>query len=806
MASEDAELAALEAEIADEHDADDDEDVELGDDTDDAMTQAHILAATRAAASLIHGDDHDEHVDHDEDDVSDMAVDGDLNALISELHAERPADDDRDDDGVEYDDVERTLAELEQKERDRISSEQSTFAAAHASAAAEAKTAELAVIARMEVEPLLASPPPQPPLSPRIDMSATLESLNDQLDATKRKAVELKRAGRLSDAVETMKTIKILRHRIQQTATAMQRHNDAQSPLSAVPPLPPVQRRTSSGSSSANNVERALQQRLNEYKVAAVTHRRARRLDNARVLLLEIQRVKLVIDECAQGKRVITSNDIPLPLDNGGNPSKKAQPPPLPPMIPPTPPPRPPRPALPLQPPHRAMSTYPQTVSSSSSAAPSYPQTSPQSSYPPTVAAGYTRNVKERLQYDDVIHKLRAQIDELNTEMSNVIKADATSDRNKAQSGSVSAASKTAKLLALQYHRQKKRSQSDLDLILAAQARQLPPPTYHSETVEVSVEHRNDDVHDDHLQVIVHSLQLAAADYLPFVTVSFEGNPGVTHTTPTKKGAMNVFDYVCAFHIGARKDRRTRKSVERSRIVFAVFHSRWILGATELGRAELKLKELSTLAEKTEILRIRSGNERVGDLKVTVKLRRPLDALDIRKVNKEYVVVDEFYEREHNDAHSPIMTVSEPAPPTTEAVNTSAPPLPDGVTEYDVGHPHDLTAIFSNDVLDWELNEFIPQQIAAAKSKGESFDEWSDRQRAAQTQMDILVNAVQSGKLSLSAYLSRLATLIDHQQALAKALLMRHKKADAILVLRRIKIMKNEREQAEANKDSLQEQ
>lgn len=111
--------------------------------------------------------------------------------------------------------------------------------------------------------------------------------------------------------------------------------------------------------------------------------------------------------------------------------------------------------------------------------------------------------------------------------------------------------------------------------------------------------------------------------------------------------------------------------------------------------------------------------------------------------------------------------------------------------------------MFSNDVLEHEINQ-LKLQIAQSKSPSVT-DSLNDRLISFQTQLALLITAVQTNQMDLDAYLNQINQSVSHSVGVVKALMGRGRIADAKLVMERIKIMKNEVQQAEEHRDELEE-
>lgn len=637
---------------------------------------------------------------------------------------------------------------------------------------------------------------------------ADLMHLQHDLLRLKHSAVQLKQQNKTVEALEVMKQVKVLQLKIQL----------AEKSLSSEQQVKDLKKSQSSTSNvNQQSMLSMMNKRLKEYQVAAVAHNRAKRMAEARTCMQQIQQLKTAI-QSIQSNQPIDINQLPPDLFT---PTTTTIP-----VLSSTPaatnssPPHPPRP----------QSINTSLLPPSTNPSPSKHDLVRQSSLTAIQSAvsGITLTVRQGLEYDTLLAKLQKQISELDAAMRTTI---ATGN-----------ASKTSKLVALQYHRSKKQSQTDYELVLAARNKMLPPPHTKEEQVKVQHELRFDDLADDVVQVTVHKCTELQAkttvsnnsdDLNPFIVAKYDySDNDISFTTEAKKKTGSpVFEHNHQFKI-EKRSKMTARKIRQSKLSFTVFHKRFLLSAVEIGHCEMKVKDLMEKAELVENIKLKSpSGARAGEITVTVRVRQPFEALDIRDTAKTLIIVEEFVGNDGstsiNIPHQPIAvsshavqnhnitaasTATYPTPSTTTApvpVATPAPirtPLPAGLTEADISDPHNIADMVSNDVLEAELALTQQSLVHAQASKNsELIDELTTRLQLAQTQLTILVTAVQNGNLSLDAYLEKLKEMIKKFQSIAVVLKQRNQKTDAIRVLRRVNIMKNEVESAESNRDQLDE-
>ena len=520
------------------------------------------------------------------------------------------------------------------------------------------------------------------------------------------------------------------------------------------------------------------------------------------------------IDDGEQGK-ALTAADVPPPLDpatltprltrqssgSGLTKASSAAPPTSP---PPMPPPRP-------------------TTRPSAASPPALPARSPVQK-----AGGLT--TKQTLVYANLIQSLTAQSGDLQHQITSLLSAASTASSGPATQSSSSTTERTYKLLALQYHRLLKRTKADVELLQTAMSRAIPPPSHHTVEEKLTAVHENGDVHDESMQLVLHGGK-DLTDAVYSVTLQWEcGGQVLSYNSGSAKGPQMEWKGRWMVPMGKRT-KATIKAVARSRVLVILYRQRMIIGSAEVGRGELKLKDLTMRCDKREGVKVKDAEgKRVGEVTVEVRLRRPLERMDIRESIKTLLVIDEFDQdadaglvapagprptqsaaaASHTASHTPCASAEHIrmpslSPPTAAHTATAAPPLPPGVTEDDVADPHAVLGIFSNEVLEWEINQRVPLLLQLARQRGDqaAVEDLTDRLISLQTQLQILVTAVQAGKLQLDEYLNKLREAIARGTLVAKALMQRGKKEDAKVVIQRVQLMRNEVKTAEDNADEL---
>jgi hypothetical protein len=487
----------------------------------------------------------------------------------------------------------------------------------------------------------------------------------------------------------------------------------------------------------------------------------------------------------------------------------------------------------------------------------------------PSVSSGVPKlSVRATLEYDDLLSKLDAQIASLNASMKTVVA--------EGSGATVAANSKQAKLLALQYFRAKTRSTKDRDIVLLARSRGLAPPQTHVEELPVQSELSFLSLGEDEVRVeVIQARELRNSavlsdprDTQAYVTAHIEyatdmdGNyraqaPVHTHTAKGKGSEPQfhqtlVLPFPCSrSSVALQRDKTVLKRLMRSKVVLVVWHKRFLLGGIEIGRTDVKLKEMALKAELKLTLKLKDEKQnnglgaRTGELDVVLRLRKPFEGIDLRTNKLPLIVVDEFEEPTEvtqppaaaaasaaaaaaamsvsataatpataAPAVAPVHAAAAAAALTAAASSAATAVAPVAATSsssggIDLSDPHDVVKMRSNDVLEAEI-VLLQAELAVAQAKGgaegaEEADAAQDRLTAAQVQLQVLVTQVQNGKLTLEEYLAGLRTAILSEGALALALHKAGRKADALRVMQRVKIMKAEVKNAEENQEELEQ-
>jgi hypothetical protein len=163
------------------------------------------------------------------------------------------------------------------------------------------------------------------------------------------------------------------------------------------------------------------------------------------------------------------------------------------------------------------------------------------------------------------------------------------------------------KQLAVKYYGEKKKMAEDLAKLTAAkQVPGVPLPEFSIEpVVHVSEVHFRDRIQPNELEVaVVQATDLkppsgsTTVDSYVLVDCPFAVPPTPTQVKSNKINGTNSPAYrdVIVFKID-RSKKTMIKTVERKKLTFEVFHSRWLRGDVSIGKCEFLISDIKTKAE-----------------------------------------------------------------------------------------------------------------------------------------------------------------------------------------------------------------
>eukprot|EP01102_Stenamoeba_stenopodia_P004531 TRINITY_DN1482_c0_g1_i2.p1 TRINITY_DN1482_c0_g1~~TRINITY_DN1482_c0_g1_i2.p1 ORF type:complete len:507 (-),score=100.81 TRINITY_DN1482_c0_g1_i2:72-1592(-) len=207
------------------------------------------------------------------------------------------------------------------------------------------------------------------------------------------------------------------------------------------------------------------------------------------------------------------------------------------------------------------------------------------------------------------------------------------------------------KVTAVTLFREQKEMMSNLQKVIAAkQSPGVPLPKYQFEDAQYNEEISFQHLADNMLEIeIVRGITIkppAGQDSVDsYVVLMFPYPNELPQRIQTDKVSKTInpqYNWKRAVKIERKKS--FLLTVERKKVVAELFHGRWIGKDIPLGRAEIKMTDLTSKAEVREIANIMDGRRATGgQLEVIFRLRKPLLKPDIRTVKyKKLVFLQHF--------------------------------------------------------------------------------------------------------------------------------------------------------------------
>eukprot|EP01133_Synstelium_polycarpum_P006252 gene6252-7249_t len=368
-----------------------------------------------------------------------------------------------------------------------------------------------------------------------------------------------------------------------------------------------------------------------------------------------------------------------------------------------------------------------------------------------------------------------------------------------------------------------------IEQIERCKAASMPPPPFHFEEKVTQVETIQTHLKDNELEITIGAFEFPkSVNADTYITGEM---PYPSSEAPFKFQTPSVSctakDY--GFKVICNIERK--KTLERSlkkKITLVIYASRMFFMKSVVGRCEIKL---SDLLDKTEYVE-RVPKELGGFLEITVRMRTPFNGKEIKKTVEKALVLDGPISKEVVVASQPTTTtnvvveattittpVKTPSPPpsvpttpitpttpvtpiatttTTTSTTTTSTPTPQpkptpAKKEEEEEEEEDIDSldrVVSNDVMDNELEKIL----AIMATKGANA-ELLDRKQAIELKKMVLETQVDSGVLTVEGYTQQVQEAILKDQILAKKLMQEGKKDQAVRVMARVKIMRNELDQ-----------
>ena len=342
--------------------------------------------------------------------------------------------------------------------------------------------------------------------------------------------------------------------------------------------------------------------------------------------------------------------------------------------------------------------------------------------------------------------------------------------------------------------------------------RGLDPPAYRFETETVVEKVVDEDVPDDELHVHIgeaRGIMSSAASTYADVRLEYPKDNEQVSQTSTRGEQQPTYGHVARFRID-RNSRVCMKHIEVRKMHVEVWMKRFLRRALSLGHVAFKMTPLMTDCRMDFAARLldERRKETGGVVDLSLRLRRPMKADKVVKREERIVVLDFSEERMHGRplaevekekeeeeeeekeevAEANVGEEKEEVAAKEEVQKEAARPAAVEVDEMDLDDPHRVDGMVSNKVMDAELEMLraLPQT-----------DDVADRVSEVEVKQALLVLDVQTGRLTLDAYLDQVRARMDHQKRLAVALGKAERKADAFRVLKRIKVMQAEVSEAE---------
>lgn len=370
---------------------------------------------------------------------------------------------------------------------------------------------------------------------------------------------------------------------------------------------------------------------------------------------------------------------------------------------------------------------------------------------------------------------------------------------------------------AVRVHKDFKKMKAELQIVQDAQKAGLPLPLHHVETVEAPVRVRAfPHLTTGQLEVTIGKASGVASKPTDLVAQLHMPQIGDEVVKPVisptvKKSTDPEFNWTHVFDTDMRKlsrkvDQR-RNAARGVSITLEIAEKKGGLfgGAnTVLGKAPISLQPLHSRCELegTATLLESSGRRPTGGIVTyTVRIRSPMNGKPDQDVRKEKVlVIDGLVPKpKEGDAPAPAPAPASSSGRRSSASRKSSAASSPSAGSASAGAADGLTAtsgpdeanpvddIVSNDVLEWELNS-LDKAIAG----GDSSEATADRRGEVELKMQMLVMSVQTGALTMEAYVAQLKPAILAAKKRAQALNAIGNKSEAMRALQHSKIMTKE--------------
>ena len=349
--------------------------------------------------------------------------------------------------------------------------------------------------------------------------------------------------------------------------------------------------------------------------------------------------------------------------------------------------------------------------------------------------------------------------------------------------------------------------QHDLDAVTNARSYWLPVPKFHYEDRSFPLIRCCPELDDSEAEVVVvRGINLpqpegyAAKDLDTYVTVEFpyptESPPKATGSVV--KGTVNP-DYNQAFKFKIdRKQRALARTFKRRPVKVEIWFSRGFLHRDkQLGEASIKVEDLDTKCEVHASVSVMDNRKSTrGKLELKVRLREPLQQLDVDVVKEKWLIID--HAKHGTETHT-LTDLGSLKVPVASGRNRSPSPrrasAPEGKSspvEQPSNEPS-IESIISYQILKGEA-QAADQGIAKFRAQGR-MPPGSLLQRAAlckQKCAAIQKKMSQGGKAFVQLYVRQLEAKVAEETTLTASLMRSGKREEAKSALTRKKKMEGE--------------
>jgi rhodanese-related sulfurtransferase len=351
------------------------------------------------------------------------------------------------------------------------------------------------------------------------------------------------------------------------------------------------------------------------------------------------------------------------------------------------------------------------------------------------------------------------------------------------------------------------------ELLVLASRRAIPgalPPLFRWSTISKETIIEDSTLGDDQLKLRIQSindLEAVLQDHSSR-TLSLSYNVGVVKDNPeyktkqvryktSERSAEFLEENIFTFR---RKGSTIESQFSRKKITFTLILHRGMFHADKiLGTAKLNLSDLLTKCKAGGFLQLLdpSGKKTIGGrLEVYAMLRRPISNPEILLETERELVIQEWPSVLQQSFQPPpleaipvsIPQANEP-PPLQPAANQSAIDFT-LLSDLEKDDPLNTNFIVSNDVLESEISS-TEASIASCRDP-DVISDLQIRLMLLQGKLAVLVNQVQNETLTFEDYIDSVKQRLESDKRLAVYCNQSNRKAEAVQLMKRIRIMQSE--------------